>query len=95
MNTQIFEVPAQKTKYDLQLVLQENEYLASIEMQQYTLENDQDVAEAARDIRWRNAQFLHENALPAPPPQDGYKYVHKYVNIHTGNLEGGYYEKIK
>ena len=58
MNRKLSSHPATPKNDDLQLVLQENEYLRSIEMPEFSMENEQDIAEAARIIRADNAIFI-------------------------------------
>ena len=43
---------------DRQLVEQENSYLRSIEMPEFSMDNEQDISEAARRIRYDNQQFI-------------------------------------
>ena len=48
----------QPQETDRILVEQENEYLRSIKMPEFSMENELDIAEAARRIRYDNQQFL-------------------------------------
>jgi len=61
MNFPTSSTPATQTNKDKELVIQENEYLRSIDMPEYSMKNEQDIAEAARDIRERNEIFLKQN----------------------------------
>ena len=61
MNFPTSSTPATQTSKDKELVIQENEYLRSIDMPEYSMKNEQDIAEAARDIRERNEIFLKQN----------------------------------
>jgi len=61
MNFPTSSTPATQTSKDKELVTQENEYLRSIDMPEYSMKNEQDIAEAARDIRERNEIFLKQN----------------------------------
>ncbi len=61
MNHPISSTPATQTALDRALVEKENEYLEAAEMPLYSMENPQDIAEAAADIRRRNMIFMNQN----------------------------------
>jgi len=80
MNTPLYSnIPAAHTPTDRDLVEQENSFLLDKGMQPYSMNSAQDIAEAARDIRNRNAQFINANVLDNRG---------LFSDIFTGHLRG-------